>query len=176
MKISITFFALLFNFFLFAQETENTLNISSLLNKDKMIELPTNAGFFTEKLGFEPNIFDCTSCKQGFYYQWSATSSYFLNYAQLENGTESLTINNFNNEVTEGLPFDLVFNSSDEEECYYLFNKYNPVRYQDSYEVSETENRAFSVLEFTIDKLYYKLSFLTNDKLTGVIISTAPIQ
>lgn len=176
MKITITLFSLLLQFILIAQTSENSLKINALLNKDKAIELPTNAGFFTKNLGFEPGVFDCSSCKQGFYYQWSANASYFLNYAQLENGNESLTINNFSNDVIEGLPFDLAFNSSSEEECYYLFKKHNPVRYQDSYEVSDTENKAFSVLEFTIDNLYYKLSFVTNDNLSGIVISTATIK
>ncbi|NRT15388.1 hypothetical protein HNP99_001735 [Flavobacterium sp. 28A] len=176
MKTKLLFLSIFFSIASLAQETPNSLKLNSLLNANKTITLPTNAGFFTKHLGFQPRPLDCSSCEQGFYFQWSQSSDFFLNFAQMNDGSESITINNFTKTIVAGLPLGLQFNQSNAEECFYKFKKYKAVRYQESYEVSDTENSAFMVVEFSIDTIYYKLSFVNDDLLTGIVISTKPIE
>lgn len=176
MKVNLFVIILFFGNLIFAQDNSENLKISQLLNSKKIIELPTNAGFFTSNLRFEPDIFDCPSCKQGFYYQWAKNENFTLRYAQYNDNSESITINYFGNDEIAGLPFDLIFNHSSEEDCYSKFKKYNPVRYQDSYEINESESAAFSVLEFKIQNTFIKLAFLNDDNLSGIILSTSEIN
>lgn len=94
----------------------------------------------------------------------------------MNDGSESITINNFSNSIVTGLPLGLLFNQSTAEECFYKFKKHKAVRYQESYEVNDIESSAFTVVEFSIDTVFYKLSFVNDDLLTGIVISTKLIE
>jgi hypothetical protein len=159
----------------FFVEEKNSDFLKNLLDKNKLIPLPTNVEYFTKKLKFEPVIADNKLCEKGHYYIWNFDSEVNLIYSRLKDKTQYYSIAYFGEEKISNLPLNLSFNSSTFDECKSKFAKYKPKWHQETESINENESTAFLVLEFKTEQYYVQLGFYNNHYLTSVQLSTSKI-
>ena len=140
------------------------IGLVKLLNSDQQLELPTTAGNFTEKLGFQPNPKDDPNTKRGFYFSWPMEEEVEITFVELKDNNQYIGITAFTDDEIEGLPYNLVFNKSSFDEVRNQFKKLKPKWTQ----VVEEDNNYFQI-SFKDNNRFVYLYFYGDEQLLKVI-------
>lgn len=149
-----------------------TFGLEQFLDKEKKIILPTTAGNFTEKLGFQPNTKDDPNTKRGFFFSWPINDEVEVTFVELKDDNQYVGFTCFSEEEISGLPYDFVFNKTSFEEAKIRFTTLKPQWTQ----IADGENSYFQ-LTFKDKNRFVYLYFYGEQKLLKVItVSTTELD
>lgn len=141
--------------------------------KKQLLNLPTSATEISKLLRTDANELDCDACENGKNASWDF-DGFNMIYYRLTSGEEAYAIQYYGNDAVAGLPYNLVFNESTAEECYYRLKKYNASIYQTTQEVDAMTSSAISVVSFKVNGLFVNLEF-GNGFLSRMVVSNKKI-
>ena len=151
-------------------QTRN-IGLEKFLNKDKQIILPTTAGNFTEKLGFQPDTKDDPNTKRGFFFSWKIEDQVEVTFVELKDDNQYVGFSCFSDDEIGGLPYDFVFNKTSFDEAKERFKKLKPQWLQ----VAEEDN-AYIKLSFQDKNRFVYLYFYGEEKVLRVVtVSTTEL-
>lgn len=157
---------------LVATAQTKTIGLEQFLDKDKKIILPTTAGNFTEKLGFQPNTKDDENTKRGFFFSWPIDDKVEVTFVELKDDNQYVGFTCYSDEEISGLPYDFVFNKTTFEEAKNRFKALKPEWTQ----VADPDNSYFQLIFKDKNRFVY-LYFYGESKLLKVItVSTTELD
>lgn len=157
---------------LVATAQTKTIGLEQFLDKDKKIILPTTAGNFTEKLGFQPNTKDDENTKRGFFFSWPINDEVEVTFVELKDDNQYVGFTCYSDEEISGLPYDFVFNKTTFEEAKNRFKALKPEWVQ----VADPDNSYFQLIFKDKNRFVY-LYFYGESKLLKVItVSTTELD
>lgn len=156
---------------IFLNAQTKTIGLENFVNQDKQIALPTTAGNFTEKLGFQPDTKDDPNTKRGFFFSWKIEDEVEVTFVELKDDNQYVGFSCFSDDEIGGLPYDFVFNKTTFDEAKERFKKLKPQWLQ----VAEEDNAYFK-LSFQDKNRFVYLYFYGEEKVLRVItVSTTEL-
>lgn len=156
---------------IFLNAQSRNIGLENFVNKDKQIALPTTAGNFTEKLGFQPDTKDDPNTKRGFFFSWKIEDEVEVTFVELKDDNQYVGFSCFSDDEIGGLPYDFVFNKTTFGEAKERFKKLKPKWLQ----VAEEDNTYFK-LSFQDKNRFVYLYFYGEEKVLRVItVSTTEL-
>ena len=159
-------------FSIFVNAQSRNIGLENFLNKDKQLVLPTTAGNFTKKLGFEPDTKDDPNTKRGFFFSWLINEEVEVTFVELKDDNQYIGFSCFSNDEIGGLPYDFVFNKTTFEEAQKRFKKLS-LKWFDV----DDEDNSYTKLHFKDKDRFVYLYFYGENKILRVItVSTTELD
>lgn len=169
-KLFISYFLVCFAILI--QSQSRKIGLKKFLSPEKQLVLPTTAGNFTKKLGFEPNTRDDPNSKRGFIFSWVIDEEVEVTFAELKGEDQYIGLSCYTNDEIAGLPYDFVFNKTTFDDANQRFKKLNPKWYQ----IAEDDNN-YIKLYFKDKNRFVYLYFYGENKILRVItVSTRDLE